>query len=383
MAAPFYFDVNGDFQGNQLLNAVLENEADGTGLTVEGQIGYNTTDDRPQYRNASVVLQLASLSGTETFTNKTLTSPVINTSVSGTGIRYYSDAPGIRAIGSASDTLLCTEKAVRDAIDGIIASTNAMVYKGGIDCSASPNYPAADAGDTYNVTVAGKIGGSGGVTVEAGDTMTCTTDATVTGTQATVGAFWVIVQSNIDILPVSKGGLGANLTASAAIGDILYANSTTTFARLAKGTNGHYLHLHGTTGVVEWAAVPSVTAYGLTKTDDTNVTLSLGGTPASSLLAAVSMTLGWSGTLSVARGGSGQGTALTPGGVIWGASGTAMGCSAAGTAGQCGGPHHRHLAAVGARIARADPRPCRRPRPVGAVAAVPVLRLPARRARRC
>ena len=44
----------------------------------------------------------------------------------------------------------------------------------------------------------------------------------------------------------------------------------------------------------------------LTKTDDTNVTLTLGGTPASALLAAVSLTLGWTGQLSVARGGTGQ-----------------------------------------------------------------------------
>lgn len=44
----------------------------------------------------------------------------------------------------------------------------------------------------------------------------------------------------------------------------------------------------------------------LTKTDDTNVTLTLGGDPANSLLAAVSLTLAWAGQLSVARGGTGQ-----------------------------------------------------------------------------
>jgi hypothetical protein len=44
----------------------------------------------------------------------------------------------------------------------------------------------------------------------------------------------------------------------------------------------------------------------LTKTDDTNVTLTLGGTPASALLAAVSLTLGWTGELAVSRGGTGQ-----------------------------------------------------------------------------
>jgi hypothetical protein len=46
-------------------------------------------------------------------------------------------------------------------------------------------------------------------------------------------------------------------------------------------------------------------AAALTETDDTNVTLALGGTPATALLKSVSMTLGWTGTLSQARGGFG------------------------------------------------------------------------------
>lgn len=45
----------------------------------------------------------------------------------------------------------------------------------------------------------------------------------------------------------------------------------------------------------------------LTKVDDTNVTLTLGGAPATSLLEAASLTLGWTGQLSIARGGTGLG----------------------------------------------------------------------------
>lgn len=43
----------------------------------------------------------------------------------------------------------------------------------------------------------------------------------------------------------------------------------------------------------------------LTKTDDTNVTLSIGGNPTDSLFESVSLTLGWTGLLSVDRGGTG------------------------------------------------------------------------------
>lgn len=49
-----------------------------------------------------------------------------------------------------------------------------------------------------------------------------------------------------------------------------------------------------------------VTSSALTTTDDTNVTVVLGGSPSSSLLAPVSFTFGWSGQLSAPRGGTGQ-----------------------------------------------------------------------------
>lgn len=55
------------------------------------------------------------------------------------------------------------------------------------------------------------------------------------------------------------------------------------------------------------------TAAALTKTDDTNVTLTLGGTPATALLQAASLTLGWTGTLAPSRGGLGVSTVPTNG----------------------------------------------------------------------
>ena len=49
-----------------------------------------------------------------------------------------------------------------------------------------------------------------------------------------------------------------------------------------------------------------ITGSALTKTDDTNVTLTIGGSPTNALLAAVSLTLAWAGQLAVSRGGTGQ-----------------------------------------------------------------------------
>ncbi|WDA36400.1 hypothetical protein [Sphingobium sp. YC-XJ3] len=53
------------------------------------------------------------------------------------------------------------------------------------------------------------------------------------------------------------------------------------------------------------AGTSTVTPSALTKTDDTNVTLTLGGSPSTALLAGTSLTLGWTGTLAVPRGGTG------------------------------------------------------------------------------
>lgn len=56
-----------------------------------------------------------------------------------------------------------------------------LIYKGAIDCSTNPNYPAGDAGHTYMVSVAGKIGGASGKVVIAGDMAICNTDGTTAG----------------------------------------------------------------------------------------------------------------------------------------------------------------------------------------------------------
>ncbi len=61
-------------------------------------------------------------------------------------------------------------------------------------------------------------------------------------------------------------------------------------------------------------AASSITGAGdLTKTNDTNVTLTLGGTPTGSLLKSTSLTLGWTGTLSPTRGGTGTDTSASTG----------------------------------------------------------------------
>lgn len=101
-------------------------------------------------------------------------------------------------LSANSDTKYPSQKAVKTYADQLIGAANAAVYKGVVDCSTNPNYPAADCGHLYFVSVAGKIGGASGINVEVGDMLICNTDSTPSGDQATVGAYWNIIQKNLD-----------------------------------------------------------------------------------------------------------------------------------------------------------------------------------------
>jgi len=104
----------------------------------------------------------------------------------------------------------------------------------------------------------------------------------------------------------SSGGATPNITITQASGSTNgYLSSTdwTTFnskePAIAAGTTAQYWR--GDKTWQTFPTIPTVTPSALTKTDDTNVTLTLGGTPSTALLQAVSLTLGWTGTLADSR----------------------------------------------------------------------------------
>jgi hypothetical protein len=140
-----------------------------------------------------------------------------------------------------------------------LQSFDAVVYKGAIDCSGNPNYPAAGAGDLYIVSVSGKIGGASGTSVTSGALLICKDDATGAGTQAAVGDHWDIVASAIDYgnvtitggtitgitdLAVADGGTGRS---SFTENGVLYGNTTSGLLVTAAGTEGQILRA-GATG---------------------------------------------------------------------------------------------------------------------------------------
>jgi hypothetical protein len=127
-------------------------------------------------------------------------------------------------------------------------------------------------------------------------------------------------------LAVARGGTGVGTLTGVVIG-----NATSNMTAVA-GTAGQFLRRNTANTAYEFRTLQGGDIAGseLTKTDDTNVTLSLGGTPASALLQPVSLTLGWAGQLAVGRGGTGAST-LT--GVLIG-NGTSAVTAVSGTAGQ-------------------------------------------------
>jgi hypothetical protein len=52
-----------------------------------------------------------------------------------------------------SDPSAAMHAATKQYVDQIVATQDAMVFRGVIDCSANPNYAAGDRGDTYRVSV--------------------------------------------------------------------------------------------------------------------------------------------------------------------------------------------------------------------------------------
>lgn len=182
-------------------------------------------------------------------------------------------------------------------------------------------------------------------------------------------------------IPVVATSGGTGFT-SYAVGDLLYADTTTTLAKLADvatgnavisggistapswgkigltthvsgilplangGTGANLSATGGAANYVKQSSVGAVFTVGtipasdiasgaaLTKTDDTNVTLTLGGSPTTALLAATSLTLGWTGQLSLAKGGTAANLTASNGGVVYSTASALAILAGTATAGQ-------------------------------------------------
>ena len=173
----------------------------------------------------------------QTLTNKTIVASSNTISALATSMFAANVIDTDTTLAANSDTRLATQKATKAYVDASFAANDAMVFKGVIDCSANPNYPAADAGHVYKVSVAGKIGGASGPNVEVGDALWCTVDGTAAGNHATVGANWSIIQVNIDgAVTGQTSSVDSEIALFSGTSGKIIKRATTT--GLLKGTSG-------------------------------------------------------------------------------------------------------------------------------------------------
>lgn len=139
---------------------------------------------------------------------------------------------------------------------------------------------------------------------------------------------------------LAEGNGGTNQS-TYTLGDILYSSASNTLSKLAGNTIGTKKFLRQTgTGAVSaapaWDTIVAADVPGsaLTKTDDTNVTMTLGGSPTTALLNAASITLGWSGQLGLTRGGTAASLTASNGGIVYSTASAFAILSGTATAGQ-------------------------------------------------
>lgn len=182
--------ANIDLQTNQLQNAALHPLASAPSSPVNSQIYYNSTDHHLYFRSNGTWFDLTNaltLDGNAETLYARLAGPTF------TGVPSAPTA----GVGTNTTQIATTAFVVAEIADRF-AANDAMTYQGAIDASTNPNYPAGDAGDTYRISVAGKIGGASGPNVEIGDLLILHVDGSASGNHATVGTNWDIIQTNID-----------------------------------------------------------------------------------------------------------------------------------------------------------------------------------------
>ena len=161
-------------------------------------------------------------------------------------------------------------------------------------------------------------GGTGLTSYTAGDMLYYTSGTALT--KLAIGASTTIMTSSGTAPQWSAAsgitvGTATNLAGGVA-GSVPYQTAAGTTAMLAIGTSGRWLGSSGT--APQWNAPAA-----LTKTDDTNVTLTLGGSASTALLNAASLTLGWTGQLATTRGGTGL-SSFTANGILYASSTSAL-----------------------------------------------------------
>jgi hypothetical protein len=129
----------------------------------------------------------------------------------------------------------------------------------------------------------------------------------------TTGGYIRLFTDNTERVTISTNGFtGFNNPTPTQMVDIIGNAQATSFITVG-GNSSQFVKGDGSLDSSTYLTSTGITPSALSRTNDTNVTLTLSGSPNTSLLAGVGLTLGWTGQLGVTRGGTGLsslGTAL-------------------------------------------------------------------------
>lgn len=126
----------------------------------------------------------------------------------------------------------------------------------------------------------------------------------------------------------------ATLQTDTVIAENLYFNSVPYDSLVCTSiTSGQLTNVQAGNNILFFEGTLSVVNAALTRVNDTNVTLTLGGGANSAVLSATSLTMGWTGQLSLSRGGTNASLTAVNGGVAY-STASALALTAAGTSGQ-------------------------------------------------
>lgn len=193
-------------------------------------------------------------------------TPDTSTSIA-TGVYSINGMTGVISCGSG---LLCT---------GNIISVNTSVFAGGADTNIQFNS-------------LGFFAGSSNFNFISPDNLTL-------GAAGITGKF--------DLYGLTSGRVRQVASAIAGTPIITWGNTNGTPAVVATSP----LLINSATGTV------SISPNTVTKTNDTNVTLTLGGDPNAAVISPLSLTLGWTGQLGLTRGGSNASLTASNGGIVY------------------------------------------------------------------
>ncbi len=219
----------------------------------------------------------------------------------GLGTMAVQDATSVAITGGTIDGVLISGATISTSTAALISGSVVAAPVSGTDITNKTYVDGLDAGNVKSVSgTLNRITSTGGANpvIDIAGTYVGQSSITTLGTIGTGVWQGTVVGSAYGGTGVNNGTstitLGGSLTTSGAF------DSTFTMT----GVTGVTFPTSGTLATTSQLPTPAA----LTKTDDTNVTLTLGGTPATALLQATSLTLGWTGQLGVTRGGTGLGS---------------------------------------------------------------------------